>query len=127
MAFSYNEETNKITLEPGDTGGFTVEVDWPGVDTSNAALVVGICNRSGEDVVLKSWPIVDGAVAVEFCNHDTRDLEPGNYKWQMRIVTDPEYDEDGNVIAEDCTDKVISVFSGDSLPIFRLTKKGARV
>lgn len=126
MAFSYNLETNKITLEPGDTGGFTVNVDWPRYD-GEIALVLGVCNKAGEDVVLKSWPVVDGMVMVEFCNHDTRDLEPGNYKWQMRIVTDPEYDENGNVIAEDCTDKVISVFDGDAMPIFRLAKKGARV
>lgn len=126
MAFSYNEETNKITLEPGDTGSFTVNVDWPRFE-GEIALVLGVCNKDGEDVILKSWSVVDGMVAVELCNHDTRDLEPGNYKWQLRIVTDPEYDENGNVIAEDCTDKVISVFSGDAMPTFRITKKGARV
>lgn len=126
MAFSYNNETNKITMEPGDTGSFTVGVDWPRYD-GEIALVLGVCNRDGEDVLLKNFPVADGVAAIEFCNHDTRDLEPGNYKWQLRVVTDPEYDENGNVIAEDCTDKVISVFGGDSMPTFRLTKKGARV
>lgn len=126
MAFTYDKETNKITMEPGDTGSFTVDVNWPSYD-GEIALVMGVCNKEGEDILLKHFPVVDGAANVKLCNHDTRDLEPGNYKWQLRIVTNPEYDENGKVYAKDCADKVVSVFSGDSMPTFRLTKKGARV
>lgn len=126
MAFTYENETNKITIEPGDTASFTVNVDWPRYE-GEIALVMGVCNKEGEDVLLKHFPVVDGVATIELCNHDTRDIEPGNYKWQLRIVTDPEYDEDGNVVVEDCSDMVISVFSGDKMPIFRIAKKGARV
>ncbi len=124
--FTLDTETNKITMEPGDTGGFKVEVNWVNF-TGEMALVLGVCDSNGDDVLVKSWPIENGAAHVDFCNHDTRDIEPGNYKWQLRIVTNPEYDEDGNVIAKDCEDKVISVFDGDKKPPFRLAKKGARV
>lgn len=128
MAFLYDENTNKIALEPGDTGGFTVGIEWPRVDVTNVALVLGVCTNKGEDVLRKHWLFnEEGIVHVWFCNHDTRDIDSGTYKWQMRFVTDPEYDEDGNVIAQDCSDKVISYFNGDKLPVFRLTKKGAKV
>lgn len=126
MPFTFDEATYKISMPPGDTGDLFVDVEW---DTEKeTAVVFAIVNRrTGEDVLLKAAEIADGKAHVRLCNHDTRDLAPGTYCWQIRLVTSPARDEDGNIIADECTDDVISVFSGDSLPIFKLEKKGARV
>lgn len=126
MAFTFDEETRKISMPPGDTGDLFVDVEW---DTEKeTAVVFAIVNRrTGEDMMLKSAEIADGKAHIRLCNHDTRDMEPGIYNWQLRLVTSPARDEEGNIIADECGDDVISVFSGDSLPIFKLEKKGARV
>lgn len=114
-------------MPPGDTGDIYLEIDWQNADLSDAAIVFGVVDRDGSDVVLKQGDIADGKTHIRICNHDTRDLEPGTYRWQLRIVTNPALDGDGNVIADDCSDNVVSVFSGNSLPKFILEKKGARV
>lgn len=126
MAFTFDEATNKISMPPGDTGDLFVDVEW---DTEKeTAVVFAIVNRrTGEDMMLKSAEIEGGKAHIRLCNHDTRDLEPGTYNWQLRLVTSPARDEEGNIIADECGDDVISVFSGDSLPVFKLEKKGARV
>ena len=54
-------------------------------------------------------------------------MKPGVYAWQLRLVTSPARDEDGNIIADECTDDVVSVFSGEAMPEFVLEKRGARV
>ena len=127
MALKFNADTYEISMPPGDTGDIYLEIDWKNADLSDAAIVFGVVDKFGEDIVLKQGDIVDGKTHIRICNHDTRDLEPGRYGWQLRIVTSPAVDENGNVIADECSDNVISVFDGDKLPKFILEKKGARV
>ena len=127
MPISLNEKDYTISMPPGDTGDIYLEIEWKNVDLSNAAIVFGVCDSSGDDILLKQGDIVDGKTHIRFCNRDTRDLEPGNYKWQMRIVTDPATDENGKVIADDCSDDVVSVFNGNKKPKFILENRGARV
>lgn len=127
MAISINFEDYTISMPPGDTGDIYLEIEWKHVDLSNAAIVFGVCDSAGEDIVLKQGDIVDGKTHIRLCNHDTRDLEPGKYRWQLRIVTDPATDANGNIIADDCEDNVVSVFNGNKLPKFILEKRGARV
>lgn len=127
MAFYINQDNYAISMPPGDTGDIYLEIDWKGADLSNAAIVFGVCDSAGEDIILKQGDIVDGKTHVRLCNHDTRDIEPGTYRWQLRIVTDPATDENGNIIADDCSDNVVSVFKGNKMPKFIIEKRGARV
>lgn len=124
--FTFNEETMQISMPPGDTGDLYLEIDW---DTQgrDAAAVFAVVNRNGNDMLLKSADIVDGAAHIRLCNHDTRNLRPGTYSWQVRLVSSPARGDDGSVIADECADDVVSVFSGDEMPEFVLEPKGARV
>lgn len=127
MPFVFDEATYKISMPPGDTGDIYFDLEWD-TQGKDAAVVFAIVNRrTGEDMLLKAAEIAEGKAHIRLCNHDTRDLAPGSYSWQLRLVTSPARDEDGNIMADECTDDVISVFSGDSLPAFKLEKKGARV
>ena len=60
------------------------------------------------------------SVVVDIANEDTSGLEPGSYIWNLTIVTDPEYDNDGMVDVRDRTDGVYPLWSGDSQPTFEL-------
>lgn len=124
MPFFFDDETFDITMACGDTGGITVKVNWDKLVQGDVVLFA-IFDRTGEDKLIKSVEIENGLANIRLCNHDTRDIPAGGYKWNLRIVTSPEFDTDGNVIADDCSDEVITVF--DSPPSIRLTKGGARV
>ena len=126
MPFQFNSETRGIVMAAGDTADLYVSVDWAGLADGDAVLFA-ICDRRGSDLMVKAADVAGGKAHVRLCNHDTRDLDAGRYKWQLRIVTSPARDESGSVIADACTDDVISVFDSDELPAFRLTRTGARV
>ena len=127
MPFTFDEATKKISMPPGDTGDLYLEIEW---DTNgrDAAAVFAIVNpRYGKDLLIKAAEIEDGRAHIRLCNHDTRDLRPGSYAWQLRLVTGPDRDGEGGIAADDCTDDVVSVFPGEEMPEFILEKKGARV
>lgn len=126
MPFQFDQETRAIELAAGDTADLYIAVDWDGL-TDGDAVLFAICDRRGDDLLVKAADVADGKAHVRLCNHDTRDLDAGRYKWQLRIVTSPARDDAGNVIADECTDNVISVFDDGELPAFRLTRTGARV
>jgi hypothetical protein len=122
----FDEATKKISMPPGDTGDLYLEIEWD-TNGKDAAALFAVVNANGKDLMIKAAEIVDGRAHIRLCNHDTRDLKPGTYAWQLRLVTSPARDEEGNIIADECTDDVISVFSGEEMPEFVLEKKGARV
>ena len=124
----FDAETLKISMPPGDTGNLWVEIDWAVIRPGDAVVFAIVDKRSGTDLMVKAAEIADGNRAlIRLCNHDTRELEAGNYNWQLRIVTGPGKDAEGNVEADDCEDHVVSVFSGDNMPVFRLERRGAHV
>ena len=126
MPFTFDEATYKISMPPGDTGDLFIEVEWD-TDKEVAAVFAIVDRRTGEDVMKKAAEVSNGVAHIRLCNRDTRDIEPGTYAWQLRLITSPARDDDGNVIADECADDVVSAFGGDSMPAFRLEKKGARV
>ena len=127
MPFTFDEATKTISMPPGDTGDLHLEIDWDTNGRDAAAVFAIVHPRYGKDLLLKAAEIKEGRVHIRLCNHDTRDLRPGNYAWQIRLVASPARDEAGNIIADACTDDVVSVFSGNEMPEFILEKKGARV
>ena len=127
MPFTFDEATYRISMPPGDTGDLHLEIEWD-TNGKDAAAVFAIVNqRYGRDLLIKAAEIENGKAHIRLCNHDTRDMKPGAYAWQLRLISSPARDEAGNIIADSCTDDVISVFSGDRMPEFILEKKGARV
>ena len=118
--------TGRITCPIGDTGLFTINL----TDASGGALEdnltgVGIFavadKRLMNTYIAKAVPIVDNSITVHLTNADTRSLTAGTHCWDVRIVTDPEYDNDGNVVCEDDTDEVHSLYSAIGLPEFIAT------
>lgn len=124
MPGNYDESTRQITLPCGDTFDLWIDVEWDAL-TEGDVILFAVYNSSGEDVLIKAAEIEDGTAHIRICNHDTRDIAAGRYKWNLRLVTDPERDESGNVYAADCSDNVITVF--DTPPTFKLWKGGAYV
>ena len=126
MPFTYNPDTREIRIAPGDTASILVEIDWAALKPGDVVLFA-VYDPSAErgDLFCRAAEIVDGAAHVRLCNSDTRDIPPGVYRWDLRIVTDPARDANGNVIADDCSDHVITVF--DKSPKFRLQRGGAYV
>jgi len=123
MPFHFDSENNAITMAAGDTATISVNVQWDRLSDGDAVLLAVF--DSGGDLLCKAAEIADGQARIRLCNHDTRDIEPGKYKWNLRIVTGPAYDADNKVYADDCTDHVVTVF--DTPPAFRITRGGAYV
>lgn len=125
MPFSFDEATLAITMAAGDTANIWVDVEWEDLSDSDVLLFAIFDPSDLNDIVRKTVEIKDGIARIRLCNHDTRDVEPGRYKWNLRLITSPVYDEEGNIRVDECTDEVITVF--DTPPSFRLTRGGGRV
>ena len=125
MPFSFDEATHAITMAAGDTANMLIHVEYKELSAGDV-LVFAIFDPSDlNDIVRKTVEIKDGIARIRLCNHDTRDVEPGRYKWNLRLITSPIYDEEGNIRVDECTDEVITVF--DTPPSFKLTRGGGRV
>ena len=126
MAGTYDPETHAIELPCGDTATITVNVPNGGYD----AIVFSIYNADRrKDLLRIPVEIADGKAVIRIANRHTRDLKPGEYKWQLRFVSDPDADADGNIIADDDSDNVASLFGSEDnpLPDFICRKDGAYV
>ena len=131
-SLSINEVNGNIVLPRGATGHFQVDLTTngeldPEVDRAVFAIASASTSRRSTTyttVHRKDYPIVRTetgySVVVDIANEDTSGLEPGSYIWNLTIVTDPEYDNDGMVDVRDRTDGVYPLWSGDSQPTFEL-------
>lgn len=109
MAFTVTENCN-IICPRGDTGAITYAIR--GIDMSEGdVLVFGVIDNGGRTILRKIAAIENGAAIINFSNADTRELDVGKYRYNLRLVTDPEYDGDGNVICLDDTDNVITLYN----------------
>lgn len=125
MPFVFDTETYDITMACGDTAFIAVDIDWDKLNPGDVVLFAIFDRSTGKDKLVKTVEIEEGCANIRLCNHDTRDVEAGKYKWNLRIVTSPSFGEDGSVAADECTDEVVTVFN--SPPNFKLTRGGARV
>ena len=132
-AISINEATGDIVIACGATGYFKVEIETDGqfnTDTDVGVFAVG--KKSGTrreqtytTVLRRHYPVVlegEGrySVLVEIANEDTREVPAGSYVWTLILVTDPEYDENEQVIVGDRQDGVFPLYQGDEQPKFEL-------
>ena len=135
-ALTIDPQSHAITLPIGGTGSFIAKI----------AVSEGVELTPGSDVVLfaisdakrigakmhtaavfkKVLPILvndndEMYVRVGFINADTRELKPGDYVWDLTLITSPDYDSGGEVIVEDDSDNVIPIFAREGhLPVFTL-------
>lgn len=129
MAATYDPKDRKIELPAGDTMTIVVRLKQNG--DGYAAMIFAVFDpmKKGKDLVRIPVEITENTAVVRLTNKDTRDLPAGRYKWQLRFVSDPEYDEDGHVLANDDDDNVLSLFGSSKLPLptFIVRRDGAYV
>lgn len=127
MPYTFDAETKEIVLPVGDTLDMVVTVNGYQYD----AAVFAIYEKAGGEDILRVPAQIgeDGLAHIRLSNALTRDLEPGRYKWNLRLVSDPETDAEGNMIAEDASDDVLTVFGPENggIPDLRLVRNGGRV
>lgn len=118
-------KTRKITCPIGDTGLFVVTLaDANGdalAEPITGVVIFAVATKTYTPVFHKVAGIVNNTATIQLTNADTRALTRGEYRWDVRVVTDPEYDTDGNVICQDTTDEVHSLYSATGMPVFEVT------
>lgn len=126
MPFQYSAASGRITCPRGDTGALRFTFSGEIHLLPGDMLVFGLYSPSTKETLLrKQVEIVNGVALLLFTNADTRDLPVGSYKYNLRIVTNPEYDAEGFVICTDATDNVMSIYN--DLPKFELLEAGVHV
>lgn len=125
MPFTYDSTDNSIVMAAGDTANIWADVEWDKLAAGDVLLFAIFDPKADGDLVCKPVEIEDEQAHIRICNHDTRDIPPGRYRWNLRLVTGPVRDEEGNVRVDECADDVITVFNDP--PSFRITRGGAYV
>lgn len=126
MPYKYDPVTRAITISAGDTMDFSVNVSG---DTYDAAVFAVYDPNTGEDVVATPAELADGKCNIRLATRHTRDVPGGKYKWNIRLVTNPGRDDEDNIIVDDDSDEVLTVFGPDpnSIPDFIIRRTGAYV
>jgi hypothetical protein len=126
MPYKYDPETRAITISAGDTMDFSVNVSGKDYD---AAVFAAYNPTTGEDVVVVPAELKSGKCSIRLATRHTRDVPAGKYKWNIRLVSNPGKDEEGNIVADDDSDNVLSVFGPDNsaIPDFVVRRTGAYV
>ena len=126
MPFQYSVSSGRITCPRGDTGALNFTFSGTISLKPGDMLVFGLYRPSTKETMLrKQVEIVDGSAILLFTNADTRDLPAGSYRYNLRVVTDPEFDANGLVVCADATDNVLSIYN--ELPKFELLEAGVYV
>lgn len=123
MPYLYNETTHKITIPRGDTATLHLTVSGGGVADGDAVLF-RVRNRSRNNwTITKMALVTDGTAMIRLTSADTRGLSSGQkYGWTIGVVSDPDMDEQGNPIANDATDNVLTAFN--ELMAFEVVESG---
>ena len=129
MSIRIDGTSRKITMPIGDTAliviDLTDENGEPLTTTLSGVAVFALCKKTTTrytTVLQKPVEIIDNAIAVHIANADTEQLDPGDYFWDVRVLTDPETDaESGNTVESDAVGEVHSLFALGGMPTFTLT------
>lgn len=88
---------NDIYLPRGDTGKLKITVKSNGSDyqTTSDDRVLFTIKKGGIPVIVRVMTPVDGVVVVEFTNAMTKNLEIGDYRYDIRFIRDATVDSGG--------------------------------
>ena len=133
--YTLDPVTKELVVPSGDTVQFLLKLtDLDGnplIQPIDGVAVFAVCEKSTRGTFSpfdgRKIDIVDNTVTVRLPNKFTRRITQGNYYWDIRIVTDPEIDDDGNVTAEDDTDEVHSLFAGTEGGMPKYTVPGVAI
>lgn len=131
-AIALDESTGAISMGVGATGWFRVDLGSGPFDTENTVAVLAVAERvrvEGKytyvNLLRRKYPLMldeNGVytVLVDLANEDTRAIAPGKYVWTLILVTDPAYDDNGDVIVDERADGVYPLWTGSNQPKFEL-------
>lgn len=102
----YSVDGYNIKLSQGDTGALKVSATatldgQPFTFGPDDRALFSIKNAQGVIVKEKVAELVNNEFTVYFLNADTDSLSPGDYKWDVRYIIHPYYDESGRIINGD--------------------------
>ena len=89
---SLDKDTKTIFLRQGDTGAITIKPRGYDFGVDDRALFT-VKDRKKTVKMERLLPIEDGAVVIEFAHKDTNTWEPGEYKWDIRWLVGPSYEQ----------------------------------
>lgn len=127
--FKLDRETGAITLPRGDTMTLHVTLRDKELPAGTKAVFgVRTTGNRSRNLLMKAFDVVNNQCNIRLANQDTRELSVGVHAWDLRIVVDPEVNQDGTVRCDDESDEVYSVFSGGSaMPSFVVTEVAADI
>lgn len=102
----YSVDGYTISLSKGDTGALKVKATAtlngePFTFGADDRALFSIKNAQGEIVKEKVAELTNNNFTVYFLNSDTDKLSPGPYKWDVRYIIHPYYDDDGRIVNGD--------------------------
>lgn len=135
-ALIVDASTNTITLPIGGTGSFIANIktsDGITLDPNSDVVLFALSDpawigsKQHNAAILRKLLRIETNesdelyVQVSFVNADTRAMKPGDYVWDLTLITSPEYDIEGYPIVENDSDNVIPIFArSGKLPTFTL-------
>ena len=102
----YSVDGYTISLSKGDTGALKVKATAtlngePFTFGADDRALFSIKNVQGKIVKEKVAELTNNNFTVYFLNSDTDKLFPGPYKWDVRYIIHPYYDDDGKIVNGD--------------------------
>ncbi len=97
MAFTYDQRTHKITCPRNNNGSLQVNVS--GMELTEADVVAFYVRdpARGRKLVERVQHPTDGSCVFTLDSDETAMLPPGKYRWNLRIVTMPQFDGGGDL------------------------------
>ena len=109
--------SRRLIIPRGDTGDFTVPL-LESDSVSPKVAIFSILDLINQKVIYqKEATIEEGVVKVEFTHEDTEVLPLGQYVWDIKIYTNPTYNENKLINGE----TVDSYYAGFTYPICEVT------
>lgn len=114
---------NHLALPRGDTALLRVQIAGAQLGDADRAVFAVYDRFEERELLRKTAAISGGAAAFALKNADTKDIAPGRYRYDVRVVRDPVY-EAGEIAGGR---EVHSLFAAGGLPAIDIEEVGAHV
>lgn len=112
---------NKVILPARDTGIFALPL-YKSFRNTNSIAIFSIYDPLFRKTIFeKQAVLMDDKVVVDLTSDDTKDLEPGDYKWDVKLYYMPRYNDYGELIG---AGQIDSYYSAYRLPSFIIKEVG---
>ena len=101
-SFCVNPKTKQIDIYAGDTASMTVTLRGYDFQSTDRALFTMRVKDSDEPLISRLLEFTNNTVVVSFASEDTNFLDPdAEYEWDLRVIINPQYDENEEIITRD--------------------------